>query len=233
MSAENGQAKELPYPKRVFLILGTEFCERFNFYGMRSNFLNVCKQKTRFFNHFLFLAVLVLYMKNKLRYSENDATVLFHGSSMLVSFMCMFGGILSDVWLGRFKTIWILSIVYCFASALISVSSMPSFIFSPKLALMIGLLLTSIGAGGIKPCVSAFGADQFKMPEQSAYFSSYFSLFYGSINVGAFLSHAVTPILRSEVQCFGQSDCYPLAFGVPAILMFIAIGTISSSNSMF
>lgn len=178
-----------------------------------------------------FLAVLVLYMKNKLQYSENNATALFHASSMLVSFMCLFGGILSDVWLGRFKTIWMLSIVYCFASALISVSSMPSFIFSPNAALIIGLLLTSIGAGGIKPCVSTFGADQFKMPEQSAYFSSYFSLFYGSINVGAFLSHAITPILRSNVHCFGENDCYPLAFGVPAILMFIAIGTITASFS--
>lgn len=152
---------------------------------------------------------------------------------MLVSFMCIFGGILSDVWLGRFRTICILSIVYCFASALISISSMPMFMFSPNAALIIGLLFISIGAGGIKPCVSAFGADQFKMPQQSAYFSSYFSLFYASINIGAFLSHAITPILRSDVHCFDQNDCYPLAFGVPAILMFIAIGNLSNCIHSF
>lgn len=35
-SPENDEVQEIPYPKRVFLILGTEFCERFNYYGMRS-----------------------------------------------------------------------------------------------------------------------------------------------------------------------------------------------------
>lgn len=138
--------------------------------------------------------------------------------------MCIFGGVLSDAWLGKFKTICILSIVYCFASTLISISSMPVFIFSPNAALIIGLVLVSIGAGGISPCISAFGADQFRMPEQSGLIATYFSLFYASINIGAFLSHAIPPILRSDVHCFGQNDCYPLGFGVPAILLFIAIG---------
>lgn len=98
------------------------------------------------------------------------------------------------------------------------------FIFSPNTALIIGLVLVSIGAGGINPLIPAFGADQFKVPEQRAQITTYFSLFYASINVGAFLSHAIPPILRSKFQCFGQNDCMPLAFGVPSILLFIAIG---------
>ena len=28
----------IPYPKSVIFIIGNEFCERFSFYGMRSNF---------------------------------------------------------------------------------------------------------------------------------------------------------------------------------------------------
>ncbi len=31
---------------------------------------------------------------------------------------------------------------------------------------MVGLLLIAIGTGGIKPCVAAFGGDQFQLPEQ-------------------------------------------------------------------
>lgn len=32
----NEPTKKMPYPKRVFFIIGNEFCERFNYYGMRS-----------------------------------------------------------------------------------------------------------------------------------------------------------------------------------------------------
>jgi len=60
------------------------------------------------------------------------------------------------------------------------------------------------------------------------------------MNIGALTSAIITPILRSkrylleknklsscnyfigDVQCFGY-DCYSLAFGVPALLMLIAI----------
>lgn len=36
-AAEHNQP--LRYPKRVFLIIGTEFCERFNFCGMKSKII--------------------------------------------------------------------------------------------------------------------------------------------------------------------------------------------------
>lgn len=143
---------------------------------------------------------------------------------MLNSFMCIFGGILSDVWWGKFKTIFILSIVYALGSTIVSISSIPTLNLPPRTLLIVGLVFIAVGAGGIKPCVSAFGADQFKLPEQKAQIATFFSLFYASINMGAFLTHVFTPILRSDVHCFEQNDCYPLAFGVPAILMLIAIG---------
>ncbi len=31
---------------------------------------------------------------------------------------------------------------------------------------LIGLALIALGTGGIKPCVAAFGGDQFKLPDQ-------------------------------------------------------------------
>ena len=31
--------EKLPYPKSIFFIISNEFCERFNYYGMRSKFL--------------------------------------------------------------------------------------------------------------------------------------------------------------------------------------------------
>jgi solute carrier family 15 (oligopeptide transporter), member 1 len=88
---------------------------------------------------------------------------------------------------------------------------------------IIGLLLIALGSGGIKPCVAAFGGEQFKLPQQAAQLAVFFSLFYFSVNAGSLISTSVTPILREDVSCFGMPDCFPLAFGVPAALMFVSI----------
>jgi solute carrier family 15 (oligopeptide transporter), member 1 len=80
-----------------------------------------------------------------------------------------------------------------------------------------------MGTGGIKPCVSAFGGDQFKIPQQIKQLATFFSLFYMAINAGSLISTFITPILREDVKCFGQNDCFSLAFGVPGILMVVSI----------
>lgn len=168
-------------------------------------------------------AVLVLYMTQKLLLDEDTATVLYHAFNMMVYFMCTFGAILSDVWLGKFKTILLLSMVYTIGSVVVSLGAIPTINISAEISLYIGLLLIAVGSGGIKPCVSAFGGDQFKMPQQAAQMATFFSLFYFSINSGSLISIFVTPVLRADVHCFGDNDCYPLAFGVPAILMITSI----------
>jgi MFS family permease len=88
---------------------------------------------------------------------------------------------------------------------------------------ILGLFLIALGSGGIKPCVAAFGGEQFKMPEQAAQLAVFFSLFYFSVNAGSLISTTVTPILREDVNCFGEEDCFSLAFGVPAALMATSI----------
>lgn len=89
---------------------------------------------------------------------------------------------------------------------------------------MVGLLLIAFGTGGIKPCVSAFGGDQFVLPQQERYMSTFFSLFYFSINFGSLISTFLTPVLSSDITCFGLNSCYSLAFLIPAILMVLSIG---------
>ena len=124
-----------------------------------------------------------------------------------------------------------MSIVYCLGSILLSVSSgnfwgteghHDASIETP--VSLLGLLLIAIGTGGIKPCVSSFGGDQFKLPEQRLQLAQFFSIFYFSINAGSLISTFVTPIFRQDVKCFGQDSCYPLAFGVPAVIMVVALG---------
>ena len=65
---------------------------------------------------------------------------------------------------------------------------------------MVGLVLIAIGSGGIKPCVSAFGADQFGNSEADLKAKSrFFSIFYWAINLGSLFSMIITPILRGAL----------------------------------
>lgn len=163
-------------------------------------------------------------MTRKLNFDEKTATVYFHTFTVIIYLACVFGAFLSDVWWGKFKTILYVSIVYCIGSLTMVAGAIPHSNIPSVAFLNIALTLIAIGNGGIKPCVSAFAGDQFKLPEQSAYMATFFSLYYTSINVGSLLSSTITPVLRARVHCFGEDDCYPLAFGVPAILMVAAIG---------
>lgn len=130
---------------------------------------------------------------------------------------------IADSWLGKFKTILYLSIIYVVGSVILTLGAIPPLNLPGDVMTMIGLVLIALGSGGIKPCVAAFGGDQFKMPEQVKHMATYFSLFYFAINSGSLISTTVTPILREDVNCFESGDCFPLAFGVPGILMIISI----------
>ncbi|EDW82858.1 uncharacterized protein Dwil_GK24928, isoform A [Drosophila willistoni] len=203
MDVEKREQKPIPYPKSVAFIISNEFCERFNYYGMRT--------------------ILVLYLTNKLGYNEEAATVLFHTFTMLVYIFPLVGALIADGWMGKYKTILYLSIVYSIGAMIVSFGAVPLEGMPIKLVTIIGLLLIAMGTGGIKPCVSAFGGDQFLLPDQSAQLAKFFSLFYFAINAGSMISTTVTPILREDVHCFGEHDCFSLAFGVPAVLMLVSV----------
>lgn len=192
------------YPYSIFFIISNEFCERFSFYGMK--------------------AILPIYLTGWLGFKEASATTIIHSFNFSCYFFSILGGILSDNFLGKFRTILYLSIVYCVGNAVMSLTALPGWTGTQPhwWGAALGLVLIGLGTGGIKPCVASFGGDQFDIT-QAAKLTFFFSLFYFAINLGSVLSMFLTPILRSRVHCFGQESCYPLAFGVPAILMFVAL----------
>lgn len=202
-SNEESQLQGIRYfPSSVYLILSMEFCERFCFYGLRT--------------------VLYLYLTGYFDLDENDGTMYYHLFVMTAYCTPILGGILSDNYIGKFKTILYLSIIYVVGIIFLSVTSVPNITGDPPNAwgAIIGLILIAFGTGGIKPCVSSLGADQISA-KHILQIQLFFSLFYFSINLGSVISTIVTPILRTN-GCFGFTDCYPLAFGVPGMLMIIA-----------
>uniref|UniRef100_UPI00398F4981 solute carrier family 15 member 1-like n=1 Tax=Pristiophorus japonicus TaxID=55135 RepID=UPI00398F4981 len=211
------------YPVSIFFIVVNEFCERFSYYGMR--------------------AVLVLYFRYFLRWDEDLATAVYHAFVALCFLAPILGAIIADSWLGKFKTIIYLSIVYALGQLVISISSIadisdkntdgkPDNLNLHVGLSMFGLLLIALGTGGIKPCVSAFGGDQFE-DHQEKQRSRFFSIFYLSINAGSLISTVITPILRAQECGKVPQACYPLAFGVPAALMAVALVVFIGGSSLY
>ena len=182
-------------PKGIPYIIGNELAERFSFYGMK--------------------CILIVFMTKYLMdhngnyntMSNAEATHWYHLFTSAVYYTPILGAIISDVFLGKYKTILFLSIIYCLGHLTLALDE-------TAWGLAIGLSLISVGAGGIKPCVSAHVGDQFGKTN-SHLLEKVFSWFYLSINLGAFISTMLTPILLKH---YGSH----IAFGIPGILMFIA-----------
>jgi len=49
------------------------------------------------------LAVLVLYLTSILQYDEDESTIIYHMAVFMAYFSPLFGAILSDSFLGKFK----------------------------------------------------------------------------------------------------------------------------------
>lgn len=98
---------------------------------------------------------------------------------------------------------------------------------------ILGLILTSVGSGSIRVNLSVFGANQYKLPEQATQLSVYFTLQYFALKSGSVLGRLLMPIIREDVKCFDMNDCYSLAFGVAAAVMFTALIFLLCGNSSY
>lgn len=85
-------------------------------------------------------------------------------------------------------------------------------------AFFVALYMIALGTGGIKPCVSSFGADQFDETDEyeKKKKSSFFNWFYFSINVGALIASSVLVWIQMNVG-------WEWGFGIPAVAMAIAV----------
>ena len=193
-------AKKAGFPKSVFFIVGTEACERFSFYGMRSIL-------TLYIVHEL-LGELSSAGTDGLRAANDFATTVGHLFTMGVYFMPLLGAWIADKFWGRYRTILVMSIFYVCGNATLALT------VGSETGLAVGLALIAIGSGGIKPCVSSFMGDQFS-PNQREFIARAFGMFYWAINFGSFFAFGLIPVVKNE---FG----YAWAFGIPGIVMGLA-----------
>src|SRR5438477_9931541 len=182
-------------PPGVPYIIGNEAAERFSFYGMNS--------------------ILVPFMTKHLRDANGNldlmtaaqAETCYHSFLAWVYLLPILGAVFADAVWGKYRTILWVSIIYCLGHLALALDH-------TRLGLLVGMALIAIGAGGIKPCVSANVGDQFGASNQHL-LTRVFSWFYFSINVGSAFSTILIPEL---LERSGPA----LAFGTPGIFMFVA-----------
>jgi len=195
-TAVSKASRQSRLPPQIRYIIGNEACERFSFYGMR-NILTV------------FLIDWLL--KNQVPAQaerESMAKAVFHLFVFGVYFTPLLGGFLADRFLGKYRTVLYISLLYCVGHACLALFP------ESRTGFYAGLALIALGSGGVVPCVSALVGDQFTA-ENKHLVNKVFAVFYWSINLGSFFASLLIP---KTLRLFGPS----VAFGIPGILMGIA-----------
>ncbi|KAM7271771.1 hypothetical protein ACFE04_030985 [Oxalis oulophora] len=203
-------------------ILGNECCERLAYYGISTN--------------------LVTYLTTKLHQGNVSAAKSVTTWSGTCYLTPLIGAVLADAYWGRYWTIAAFSTIYFIGMCTLTLSaSVPAFkppecvgdvcpTASPAqyAVFFFGLYLIALGTGGIKPCVSSFGADQFDDtdPKERVKKGSFFNWFYFSINIGAFVSSSLIVWTQDNLG-------WGLGFGIPAFFMGIAIISFFSGTPLY
>ncbi|PKI61949.1 hypothetical protein CRG98_017675 [Punica granatum] len=155
----------------------------------------------------------------------------FGGTSSLTP---LIGAFFADAYAGRFWTITIASLIYVIGMTCLTLSaSLPQLRPPPcqsdhhpcqeantgQLSILyVALLLGAVGSGGIRPCVVAFGADQFDEsdPRQSTKIWKYFNWYY--FVMGASVLVAVTVLVYIQ-----ENVGWGWGLGIPTVLMFLSV----------
>ncbi|CAN1275506.1 Protein NRT1/ PTR FAMILY 2.8 [Linum perenne] len=169
---------------------------------------------------------LTLYLQSKYNMDSILVVNVFNvwsGSSNLTP---LIGAFLSDAYLGRFRTLLYGSIA-SFLVKLLTLLTPPS---CPEgsnceeanggqlAVLYIGLALLAIGAGGIRPCNIAFGADQFdtRTEKGRAQLESFFNWWYFSFTVALVIALTIVVYIQTNVSWF-------IGYSVPTACLFFSI----------
>lgn len=197
-------------------ILANEICDRFATTGFNANMITYLIQQ--------------LHMP--LVQASNTLTN-FNGTSSLTPIV---GALIADSFAGRFWTITVGSVIFLLGLIGLTISAVLPGLRPPPcspplkgtcqqastwqlLALYLSLLCTSIGSGGIRPCVMAFGADQLDLhgPRHAARRKwNFFNLYFFGMAVALLLALTVVVYVQENVG-------WGWGFGIPAIAMFLSV----------
>ncbi|KAF4384773.1 hypothetical protein F8388_002932 [Cannabis sativa] len=192
-------------------------------------------------------ANMINYLRNEYHLDvATGATILLLWGAMS-NFTPIIGAFLSDSHLGRFRMIalgtitTLLGMIVLWLTAIIPTARPAhcdigkpgqscSKATGPQLVLLLySFILMSVGAGGIRPCSLAFGADQLDKPENpnnKRILQSFFNWYYASVGISVMVS--VTAIVYLQEKCG-----WIVGFGVPAGLMLVSTFLFFIGSSLY
>ena len=160
------QGTFLGHPKGLYVLFFTEMWERFSYYGMR--------------------ALLVLYMVDFFKWTQEDASSIYKWYTSLVYLTPLLGGYMADRFLGNKAAIIIGAILMSFGHFLMIFEDL--WIFYSALGFLI------MGNGFFKPNMSVQVGRLY--PQNDPRRDGAYTIFYMGINLGAFLSPFICGTLR-------------------------------------
>ncbi|WP_144552969.1 peptide MFS transporter [Bacillus sp. X1(2014)] len=177
------------HPKGLSTLFFTEFWERFSYYGMR--------------------AILVFYMyyevsKGGLGIDQNLALSIMSIYGSLVYMSGIIGGWLADRIFGSSKAVFYGGILIMFGHIALAVPGSVAMFF-------VSMVLIVLGTGLLKPNVSSAVGELYSEKDERR--DAGFTIYYMSINLGAFIS----PLIVGSISNFH------IGFSIAAVGMFLGL----------
>ncbi|KAH7655905.1 Proton-dependent oligopeptide transporter family protein [Dioscorea alata] len=190
-----------------------------------------------------FAANMITYLTQQLHIPLAKSATTLTNFSGTASLTPLLGAFIADAYIGRFWTITIASVLYQIGMISLTISAVLPHFRPPPCGgnqvcqeatswqlgvLYISLLLTALGAGGIRPCVVAFGADQFdeSNPKEKTRTWNFFNWYYFCMGVSMLLAVTVIVYIQDNVG-------WGWGFGIPTIAMAMSIVSFVGGYGMY
>lgn len=208
--------KEVKYRgvKAMPFIIGNETFEKLGTVGTSSN--------------------LLVYFTTVFNMSSISATNLLNIFNGSANFGTLLGAFFSDTYFGRYKTLGFACVASFLGMLVLTLTAIVPGLRPPRCAaaetancrgptlgqmtfLIGGLILLVTGAGGIRPCNLAFGADQFDPDTESGKraITSFFNWYYFTLTFAVMISVTFVVYIQAQVN-------WGVGLGIPAFFMFLS-----------
>ncbi|XP_071712519.1 protein NRT1/ PTR FAMILY 2.8 [Rutidosis leptorrhynchoides] len=163
-----------------------------------------------------------------------NVVTIWMGTSNISS---LFGAFISDAYIGKFQTLLYGSIASILGMGMMTLTAGVPHFRPPKCSdplnciqpenwqlglLFIGLGLLALGAGGLRPCGIAFGADQFDTgtPKGRKQLESFFNIWYLTFTLALIIALTVVVYIQTNIS-WAIGFAIPTAFLLSSVIIFL------------